>query len=189
MTLDRERRVGAHRVFGVAALAFGGIVLGVASCSPPDKGLLETATGTRASPGSFRANGVTIVIEKRCGSLDCHGNPARNLRVYSSSGLRLPNDAGLAPGAGDTTQEEITANYQSIITLEPEATNRVVAENGDPYSLLIVKKPLEIEKHKGGPVIRRGDDAERCIVSWLKEDVLAPIDKEACARASVFPKE
>ena len=57
--------------------------------------------------------------------------------------------------------------------------------------MAIVKKPLEVEKHKGGPVIRKGDDAERCIVSWFKEDTtgLNPIDKDACARAAVFPKE
>lgn len=158
------------------------------ACSPPDKGVLERNVSTRASPGSFRAAGVTTVIEKRCGSLDCHGSPARNLRVYSSRGLRLPNDAGVVPGQGETTVDEITANYQSLLTLEPEETNKVI-EGADPYGLLIVKKPLEIEKHKGGPVIRRGDDAERCIVSWLKEDLLTPIDREACARAAVFPKE
>lgn len=166
-----------------------------ASCSGPSKGelerkvtILDAGGAQRASPGSFRANGVNLVFEKRCGSLDCHGDVARNMRVYSSRGLRLPNDAGLEPGRGDTTLDEITANYQSIMTLEPEATNEVI-EGADPYQLLIVKKPLEIEKHKGGPVIRRGDDAERCIVSWLKEDTSAPIDKGACDRAAVFPRE
>ena len=52
-----------------------------------------------------------------------------------------------------------------------------------------MKKPLELEKHKGGPAIRKGDDSERCIVSWLKEDLLNPIDKDACSRAAIFPKE
>lgn len=162
--------------------------LAAPGCSPPDKGELERTVSTRASPVSFRTNGVSTVIEKRCGSLDCHGSPARNLRVYSSAGLRLPNDAGIVPGQGETTLDEITANYHSLMTLEPEQTNKVI-EGADPYTLLIVKKPLEIEKHKGGPVIRRGDDAERCLVSWLKEDLLSPIDKDACTRAAAFPKE
>jgi len=161
------------------------------ACSPPDKGVLERAVSTRASPQSFRATigGVSPVIEKRCGSLDCHGSPARNMRIYSSRGLRLTNDAGILPGQGDTTEDEVTANYQSVLTLEPELTNIVIGDQGDPYTLLLVKKPLEIEKHKGGPVIRRGDDAERCIVSWLKEDVLTPIDRDACTRAAIFPRE
>ena len=173
--------------FLVSSGALASLALALA-CSPPPKGELDRKTSTRASPNSFRINGVGTVFEKRCGSLDCHGSIARNMRVYSSRGLRLPNDAGIVPGTGDTTLEEITANYQSILTLEPEATNDVL-DGADPYSLQIVKKPLEIEKHKGGQSIRRGDDAERCIVSWLKEDPVSPIDKEACARAAAFPRE
>lgn len=171
-----------------AFTVLGGLTL-VIACSPPAKGELERKTSTRASPNSFRVNGVGIVFEKRCGSLDCHGTLARNLRIYSSRGLRLPNDAGLAPGVGDTSIDEITENYRSITTLEPEATNDVI-DGADPSSSLqILKKPLEVEKHKGGQSIRKGDDAERCIVSWFKEDPLNPIDKDACARAAVFPRE
>src|SRR5687768_7895351 len=91
----------------------------VVSCSPPDKGELQRNVLTRASANSFRNANVAAVFEKRCASLDCHGQVARNLRLYSSRGLRLPNDAGLLPGAGDTTQDELAANYQSILTLEP----------------------------------------------------------------------
>jgi len=163
-------------------------VAGTSACSPPPKGELEREVSTRASPGSFRAAGVSKVFEKRCGSLDCHGNAGRNMRIYSGQGLRLPNDAGLGPGTGDTTLDEITANYQSILTLEPEETNEVIL-GGDPYKLLVVKKPLELEKHKGGQTIRRGDDAERCIVSWLEEEPTKPVDQQACERAAIFPKE
>ncbi len=131
---------------------------------------------------------MSVVFEKRCGSLDCHGGIGRNLRIYSASGERLPNDAGLRPGTGDTTREEKLASYHSILGLEPEPTNAVLAGD-DPYSLLILKKPLQLESHKGGQPIRRGDDAEQCIVSWLKADPTAPIDQNACARAAIFPKE
>jgi hypothetical protein len=168
----------------VTSLSFGFVI----ACSGPEKGEIERKVATRATPGSFRNAGVSTVFEKRCGSLDCHGGIGRNLRIYSSGGLRLPNEAGLKPGTGETTLDEITANYQSIMTLEPEVTNDVI-DGADPYSLLIVKKPLELEKHKGGSAIRKGDDAERCIVSWLKEDALSPIDTGACARAAIFPKE
>jgi hypothetical protein len=74
------------------------------------------------------------------------------------------------------------------MTLEPELTNRVI-EGADPYELLILRKPLEIEKHKGGPAMKRGDDAEICIVSWLKKDAVTAIDRDACTRAAIFPKE
>lgn len=169
------------------ASSLGLVGLALGACSVP-KGELEREVGTRATPGSFRAAGVTTVFEKRCGSLDCHGSTARNLRIYSSRGLRLPNDAGLTPGQGETTLDEITANYQSIMTLEPEITNEVLA-GADPDGLLVLKKALNVEKHKGGPVIRRGDDAERCIATWFEEGSLTPVDKDACARAAVFPKE
>jgi hypothetical protein len=157
-------------------------------CSPPDKGSIDRKVETRATPGSFREAGVSVVFEKRCGSLDCHGNIGRNMRIYSERGLRLPNDAGLLPGQGNTTIDEITANYQSITTLEPEQMN-IVLNGGDPYQLLVLKKPLQLERHKGGRVIIKGDDAETCISSWLQEDAaLAPINKDACTRAGVFPK-
>ena len=75
-----------------------------------------------------------------------------------------------------------------LVGAGPAPAARVLA-GGDPYSLLIVKKPLAIEKHKGGQVIRRGDDAENCITSWLKEDPVTPIDQGSCNRATIFPKE
>jgi hypothetical protein len=176
--------------FFVLAVSGGIALASVASCSPPSKGELERQVATRATPGTFRAAGVSTVFEKRCGSLDCHGAVGRNLRIYSSRGLRLPNEGGVLPGQGDTTLDEITANYQSIMTLEPELTNDVVLNNADPETLLVLKKPLDIEKHKGGPTIRRGDDADRCIRSWMKEDAtLNPVDRDACTRAAVFPRE
>jgi hypothetical protein len=176
-------------LLGLLLLPVGlALALTPAGCSPPEKGTFERKAGTRASANSFRIAGVTTVFEKRCGSLDCHGNSGRNLRLYSARGLRLPNDAGIIPGQGDTTLEESTANYQSILTLEPEETNAVL-EGGDPHTLLMLKKPLELEKHKGGRAINKGDDAERCIVSWFEEDLIKPIDKEACSRAAIFPKE
>jgi len=72
--------------------------------------------------------------------------------------------------------------------LEPERTRDVLA-GADPYELLVLKKPLGIESHKGGQPIRRGDDAEQCIVSWLRADAATTVDLNACARASIFPKE
>jgi hypothetical protein len=157
------------------------------ACTVASKDIFTTQVGTRANAGDFRSAGVTTVFEKRCGSLDCHGSVARNMRIYSTGGLRLPNEAGAAPGQGATTLEEITANYLSISNLEPEQMTEVVTHGADPYSLLVLKKPLELERHKGGPAITRGDDAETCIVSWLKAGSGNTVDKNSCAKAAIFP--
>ena len=77
-------------------------------------------------------------MEKRCGSLDCHGGIARNLRIYSTNALRLPNDAGLRTGVGDTSAEERLAKYNTIMGLEPERTEEMLA-GGDPYEMLVLK--------------------------------------------------
>lgn len=146
------------------------------------------ATSTRGAPGTFRTAGVSAVLERRCGSIDCHGAESRNMRIYSGQGLRLPLD-GSVSGGGDTTLDEITANYQSMMDLEPEATNTFLASGGDPNQLLIVKKPLALERHKGGQVMRKGDDTERCLTTWLSATPLDPIDTNACTAAQVYPRE
>jgi hypothetical protein len=165
----------------------GFLVLVLLACSAPDTGAIERPPATmRARLDPFEAL-VSPVFEKHCGSLDCHGAIGRNLRIYSASGLRLPNDAGLATSIGDTSRQERIANYHAILGLEPERTQEVLA-GGDPYELLVLKKPLAIESHKGGQPIRRGDDSETCIVSWLRASDQAPIDANACTRAAIFPK-
>ena len=160
------------------------------ACDVPDRGQVERPMTSRATQADFLADGVGLVFEKRCGSLDCHGSSARNMRIYSSDGLRLANEAGIATGTSDTTADERLANYQSILGVEPRATTSVL-NGGDPYTMLVVKKPLLIESHKGGQVIRRGDDAETCIVSWLTAEAEAgtPTNATACASAADFPHE
>ena len=96
--------------------------------------------------------------------------------------------AGILPGTAATTPDEVSANYRSIIAVEPEQMNIVVKENGDPYSLLITKKPLNNpavggEVHKGGTVMIKGDDTDKCITGWLK----GTVDKNACTSAAQLP--
>ncbi len=174
----------------IRRLALAALLL--TACSGPAKGGLDRKVSTRAQPASFRENGVSTVFEKRCGSLDCHGSLSRNLRIYSSGGLRLPNDAGNAPGIGDTTLEEQNANYDSILFLEPEKMNDVIGSNGDPDGLLLIKKPEGVESHKGGAQLKKGDPADKCIRSWLTEnpvDMTTAIDKGSCATAAIFPQQ
>ncbi len=150
---------------GVAILGLSLLV--AAACSGPAGG--ETVTAKGPDPSAFIASvgGVAPVFERRCGSIDCHGNPYRAMRIYGQNGIRLPNDAGLAAGSGATTPEEVAATYDSIISVEPEQMILVASHQADPYSLLILKKPLQIEAHKGGPALFKGDDSETCISSWV----------------------
>lgn len=76
---------------GLVAVA-GGISLALTSCL----GARATETEATGCPpidplnaeGAFAS--VSEVMERRCGTLDCHGQAARPLRIYSSSGLRRP---------------------------------------------------------------------------------------------------
>ena len=159
------------------------------ACDVPDRGQVERPM-TGATQADFLNSGVDLVFEKRCGSLDCHGNSARNMRIYSSNGLRLLTDAGISTGTSDTTNDERLANYQSILGVEPRATANVI-NGADPETMLVLKKPLEIESHKGGQVIRRGDDADTCIRSWLVSSAEAGTltNSTACATAGSYPHE
>ncbi len=136
----------------------------------------------------------------RCGSLDCHGEVGRNLRLYGEYGLRL--DAGDVPSGGLTTDDEYDADYQSVVSLEPEIMNQIVAEfanvtlsaviddpSANPASqLTLFRKPTGIEAHKGGMLIFPGDpstgtpadDQAHCLTSWLA----SAVDMTACQNAA-----
>jgi hypothetical protein len=53
-----------------------------------------------------------------------------------------------------------------------------------PRALLLLKKPLTLEGHKGGPAIApTNDPVELCIDSWI----VGTIDQPECAKAAAFP--
>ena len=144
----------------------------------PDGGIRAT---TILAPDQSEFATVSPVFERRCATLDCHGQVGRPLRIYSGLGLRLPNDGGNTPGSNATTPDEITANYRAVIGLEPEEMTRVIAGEDPPRSLLILKKPLLLEAHKGGPAFApSGDPGEQCITSWI---LGGGVDKNACSAA------
>ena len=110
---------------------------------------------------------VSQMLGARCGSLDCHGQTARPLRLYHRHGLRL--DAANQPGEGNTTAAEHDANLRATLALEPELTATVFADDGrDPERLTLVRKALGLEKHKGEAALGIGSAADRCLRSWLK---------------------
>lgn len=134
-----------------------------------------------AEPSPEKFFRVSNMLSARCGSLDCHGESGRNLRLYGKFGLRWADDG--VPGDGPTTQEEHDANYASVLALEPETLNEVARDGGsDPERLTLVRKGLELEAHKGGQALNA--EAKRCFVSWLEGEV----DEKVCFSAAVLPK-
>jgi hypothetical protein len=126
---------------------------------------------------------VSAVLEKRCGSLDCHGQLARPLRIMGSTGLRLftpsefsdPSQAeeagGIPGGLKATTEQELEQNRLSLCGVEPERTEQVVIGNLEPTELMIIKKPSLRERHKGQQVFFKGGAGEECVASWLTGEV------------------
>lgn len=170
------------RVIAIATVLAATMVVG--ACSTP------TNTRYVATPppndASFR--GVAQVLVHHCGSLDCHGTPQRNLRIYGNEGLRraagdvpyFRRDAGSDDaGVHGTSDAEINEDYLSIIALEPELISAVFAEGGArPERLTLVRKARGQEAHKGDAPIKQGDDSDTCITSWLA----GKPDTAACTR-------
>ncbi|EYF04335.1 hypothetical protein [Chondromyces apiculatus] len=147
-----------------------------------------------ADPVNFRR--VSEMLEFRCGTLDCHGNTFRPLRIYGRNGLRrpenltidgsLPEDSGLdaatqypnyhTGGSVETTTTEMMENARSLCGLEPERIaefrERVVKEPDNAANLAgelltIVRKPRLQERHKGGLIWTINDSSDKCLISWL----------------------
>lgn len=140
---------------------------------------------------------VSLVLERRCGTIDCHGTLARPLRIYSAGGLRLGTleeiaDPGLAfengtiPGGDATSEAEFEANRQAVCGLEPEKTALAVAGTIPPEELMVLRKPLELEEHKGAQLFLPGDPGATCLSCWVRgfPDVIECADAvQGCADA------
>jgi hypothetical protein len=171
----------AHALVCLLAMVLAGALVAACAAAPDDGS--EPRLPVASLDVDAYASMVQPVVEKKCGSLDCHGQLPRGLRVYGMNGLRLPNDAGHSPGVGETTAAEARATYVSIVGLEPEKTNALVGtqprSREDAYRLLVLAKPLAVERHRGGISLRKGEPAEQCLLSW----VLGRPDAALCASA------
>jgi hypothetical protein len=155
-----------------------GIGVALACSSPsPDARFIETMPDTTTFPA------VSAMLLQACGTLDCHGTVARNLRLYGDTGLRVsPTDvpSTLIP----TTAEEVSQSYDSVVGLEPEIMSQVVASGGaDPERLTFIRKARGTESHKGGAVVVPGDPRDVCMTTWLQGHA----DAVACAAALNLP--
>ena len=135
--------------------------------------------------GQFETAGVGDYLDHRCGSLDCHGQPTRNMVLWGCDGLRLdPDETGLVPGCDTTptTTDEYEASYRSIVGLEPAVMTQVVENGGaDPELLTFICKARGWDAHKGGAIITPGDDQDVCLTSWLAGNA----DANACSQAQL----
>jgi hypothetical protein len=126
---------------------------------------------------------VGDMLGSHCGSLDCHGHVARNLRIYGFKGLRLQE----IPGVGVTSQAEYDRTYDAIVAIDPEVLGTVVDEAGDrPERWIVVSKGRGSEAHDGNVAMVPGGAADRCLVLWIA----GALDGDACAAAAeVIPPE
>lgn len=140
------------------------VAIALPACSgPPDASARVSAGG----PDRATFKPVAGVLVARCGSLDCHGSKYRNLRLYGFGGERLdPVDRPDTPS--QATPAEIDADYDAVVSLEPELTAQVVAAHGDGADrLTFIRKMRGAEAHKGGQRIVPGSDDDRCVLTWL----------------------
>ena len=165
------------------------LTLALASCATePDDGSTPKQGVSDIDPAGYYAV-VQPVFERRCGSTDCHGQLPRGLRVYGASGLRLDGATGAPRLRGDetvpTTHDEARATYVSILGLQPELTDALARKSprtpDDAYTLLVLTKPLALERHRPGAALLKGEPAERCIVSWL----VGSVDAASCSAGAL----
>jgi hypothetical protein len=133
-------------------------------------------------PARAPFNTVSDAMQLRCGTLDCHGQPGRNMRLYGYYGMRL--DPADNPLGDPTKSAEYDASYWSVVGLEPETMARVAQKVATPDALSMVRKPRGVEKHKGGQLMSEGDALDRCIVGWL----IGAFDQVACTTIVEMPR-
>jgi hypothetical protein len=136
---------------------------------------------------------VARFLGHRCGSLDCHGQMGRNLRIWGCEGMRLdPHDIPSCTrllGGKDTTAAEYEATYRSLVGLEPTVMSVVYDGGGQhPELLTFVRKARGIETHKGGTLVSPGDYQDNCITSWLQGKTGKGTDMNQCNFALTFPQ-
>jgi hypothetical protein len=181
-----------------ASAASAGLV--VACAATPDTSQVTDIFVSRFAfadfAGGITASGATNAgvqgfLANKCGSLDCHGSSGRSLRIYSQYGLRLVDDAGDIPGGAPTTPSEIFASYIATISVQPELTSKVFHGDLDPHQLLLLRKPLGLERHKGGTVLQSNDNGDICLTTWLTGGLTdggtSLLDNDACNKEAAFP--
>lgn len=150
----------------------------LAGCTVPSA---DSRSTPQALPDASTFPPVAQLLDVRCGSIDCHGTVARNMRLYGSAGLRWSaSDRPLSPLCD--RKAEVDQDYESVVGLEPEIMGAVVSSGGaHPDALTMIRKARGTESHKGGKIWNEGDDSDTCLVAWLS----GKADAAACAKGLV----
>lgn len=164
----------------IALAAALGAASAVAACSAVPAGARIGIDAPDGPQGAFPVVGDYLAL--RCGSLDCHGQTGRNMRVWGFLSMRLA--AGDNPLTFPTKPAEYAATYRSVVGLEPAIMSTVVSNHGaHPEDLAFIRKARGLEAHKGGALITPGDDQDVCLTSWLA----GKVDMDACGKAQGYP--
>jgi hypothetical protein len=147
----------------------------------PDRG--ETVTVAKPDETSFAY--VHPVMMRRCGTLDCHGDGYRNMRIVGYLGRRLDTNAtpvqDVPHGGLPTTTAELDTTYRSVTGLEPEILTGVVRGTRPVEDLTLIRKGRYSEFHRGGSPLKDNPLADACLTSWLK----GALDGQSCCRELV----
>jgi hypothetical protein len=180
------RRAPAVRA---AATLLVGVALACAACEGQigEPGDVSAVHRELLAPARLDFERVADAMQPHCGTLDCHGQVGRNLRLFGGRGLRLGPDAN--PLAGDTTPAEYDATFWSLVGLEPEALSAVLADKGaQPERLSLIRKARGHERHKGGTLMMAGEPLDQCLLAWLAGAVAqAPCQSAAQLEAPGAP--
>jgi hypothetical protein len=116
---------------------------------------------------------VHPILERRCSTLDCHGDPGRPLRLYAETGLRAADSLRGQP----ITVDELAANVRSLLAVDPETP---------PAQSMLLTKPLAggID-HVGGDIWVNVDEPQpACFLGWLTGKSADPTVAAACRTAA-----
>lgn len=167
-------------ILAISALGLGALAIALPACVGEGESEVFACPSESVFTGRWVDGGptgaaVSTYIERRCGTLDCHGSELRSMRIYGQYGLRLPDESNVSGGA-TTSLAELKANYAAVCTQEPEKTAAAVDDQGQSAErLLVVQKARGAEAHKGGPVVQQNSPGDRCIAGWLRGDPPADV--------------
>jgi hypothetical protein len=156
--------------------------LAVCGCTADVQNTDGQRNASLARPARLGFEPVADAMQLHCGTLDCHGQIGRNMRLYGMYGLRQSQKDD--PLNQPTSPTEYDADYLSIVGLEPEAMSKVVQHQAAPETLSMIRKPLGIENHKGGQLMVQGDPLDRCMVGWL----VGAMDVQSCNKVVQTPR-
>jgi len=174
--------MNARTTAKIAAVSLVFAVSAITGCSNTEQGQIPITLG---DPDDYAAL-VQPYVGLRCGSLDCHGDSGRPLRLYAEYGLRMRAELRDEPVAAAEIADNVAAFAGISAGSEPA---------GSPGSLAL-HKGLAVAAggfaHAGGDIWDSVDEPGYvCLRGWLDGQSGDPAVADACASAylEVMPAE